>query len=90
MREAEKRNLPYLSKLRLTTNVKNLIHRLIAKGEWFDDGQGFKGCESTLKLTGWSCSRRVIVLKRPIKEQVLIKDDQLSLSFVEVDGDIKK
>ena len=72
MYEAEERNLHYLTKLRLTSNVKKLIRRLIAKGEWVDADQGFKGCESTLSLTGWSRSRRVIVLKRPIKGELML------------------
>jgi hypothetical protein len=90
MHEAEERNLHYLTKLRLTANVKKLIHRLIAKGEWVDAGQGFKGCESTLSLTGWSRSRRVIVLKRPIRGEVLISDDQLNLAFIESEDGVRK
>ncbi len=90
MREAEERNLHYLTKLRLTANVKKLIARLIAKGEWVDAGQGFKGCESTLSLTGWSKSRRVIVLKRPIRGEVLINDEQMSLAFIETEDGVRK
>lgn len=91
MYEAEERNLHYLTKLRLTSNVKKLISRLIAKGEWVDAGQGFKGCESTLSLTGWSRSRRVIVLKRPIKGEVPISDSkQMELAFVETEEGIRK
>jgi Transposase DDE domain group 1 len=67
MHEAEDRHLHYLTKLRLTSNVKKLINRLIAKGEWIDAGQGFKGAETTLRLTGWSKERRVVVLKRPLR-----------------------
>ncbi len=89
MRAAEERQLHYLTKLRLSANVKKMINRLISRGEWTDAGQGFKGAETTLCLTGWSKSRRVIVLKRPIRGEVLITDDQLSLAFVEADG-IKK
>jgi hypothetical protein len=90
MHEAEKRNLHYLTKLRLTANVKKLISRLIAKGEWIDAGQGFRGCESTLSLTGWSRTRRVIVLKRPIKGEVLINDKQMELAFIETEDGIRK
>ena len=90
MHEAEERSLHYLTKLRLTANVKKLINRLIAKGEWVDAGQGFKGCESILCLTGWSRSRRVIVLKRPIRGEVLISDDQLNLAFIETEDGVRK
>jgi hypothetical protein len=90
MHEAEERNLHYLTKLRLTANVKKLITRLVAKGEWVDAGQGFKGCEATLCLTGWSRSRRVIVLKRPIRGEVVLTDNQLSLAFIETEDGVRK
>lgn len=90
MHEAEERNLHFLTKLRLTTNVKKLINRLIARGEWVDAGQGFRGAETTLCLTGWSKSRRVIVLKRPIAGEILLSDDQLNLAFTETEDEIRK
>jgi hypothetical protein len=90
MYEAEERQLHYLTKPRLTSNVKKLINRLIAKGEWVDAGQGFKGAEATLRLTGWSRERRVIVLKRPIREETVLTDDQLHLAFIETEDGIRK
>jgi hypothetical protein len=90
MCEAEERQLHYLSKLRLTSNVKKLIERVIAKGDWVDAGQGFRGAETTLRLTGWSKSRRVIVLKRPIRGEVVLTDGQLNLAFIETENGIKK
>jgi hypothetical protein len=90
MYEAEERQLHFLSKLRLTSNVKKLIERVIAKGDWIDAGQGFRGAETTLRLTGWSKSRRVIVLKRPIRGEVLLTDNQLNLAFIETENGIKK
>jgi hypothetical protein len=90
MHEAEDLHLHYLTKLRLTSNVKKLINRLIAKGEWVDAGQGFKGAETTLRLTGWSKERRVIVLKRPLREETVITDEQLHLAFIETEDGIKK
>jgi hypothetical protein len=39
MREAERRELAYLFKLRLTANVKREIRRLSARREWIDVGQ---------------------------------------------------
>jgi hypothetical protein len=90
MYEAEERQLHYLSKLRLTSNVKKLIERVIAKGDWVDAGQGFRGAETTLRLTGWSKSRRVIVLKRPIRGEVVLTDGQLNLAFIETENGIKK
>jgi hypothetical protein len=90
MYEAEERQLHYLTKLRLTSNVKKLIERVIAKGDWVDAGQGFRGAETTLRLTGWSKSRRVIVLKRPIRGEVLLTDGQLNLAFIGTENGIKK
>ena len=90
MHEAEERQLHFLTKLRLTSNVKKLIERVIAKGDWVDAGQGFRGAETTLRLTGWSKSRRVIVLKRPIRGEVLLTDGQLNLAFIETENGIKK
>jgi hypothetical protein len=90
MHEAEERELHYLTKLRLTKNVTKLINRLIAKGEWTDAGQGFRGTESTLCLTGWSKERRVIVLKRPIRSEVPITNKQLDLAFIVTEDGVKK
>ena len=90
MHESEERNIHYLTKLRLTTNVKKLIRRLITKGEWVDAGQGFSGCESTLCLAGWSRSRRVVVLKHPIKGEVISNSKQMELSLIETENDIRK
>jgi len=87
---AEQRQLHYLTKLRLTKNVTRLIDRLIARGHWVDAGQGFRGCEATLCLTGWSKSRRVIVLKRRIRGEILLDDQQLSLAFIEMEDGIRK
>ncbi|MHB8255470.1 MAG: hypothetical protein ACYDEV_17725, partial [Acidiferrobacter sp.] len=40
---AEARNQPYLTKLRLTPNVKRLITRLFAHTDWEKAGQGWEG-----------------------------------------------
>lgn len=90
MQEAEERQLHYLTKLRLTSNVKKLINRLITKGDWVDAGQGFRGCEGTLQLTGWSRNRRVVVLKRPIRGDILLSDSQLNLAFIDTEDGIRK
>ena len=60
--EAEKRKADCLTKLRLTANVKRFITKLFHEADWADAGQGFEGAESSLKLTGWSKARRVVVL----------------------------
>ena len=90
LREAEDRNLHYLSKLRLTANIRKVINRLIDRGEWLDAGQGFRGAETRIQLTGWSKSRRIVVLKRRIQGEVLIADEQLNLSFIETENGVRK
>src|SRR5271165_2801357 len=70
MREAEARELPFLLKLRLTANVKRMIEKLASTREWVDAGQGFEAKESEVRLVGWSRRRRVIVLRRRLKDAV--------------------
>lgn len=86
MSTAESMGLPYLVKLRLTRNVRRLIERAFARGDWADAGQGWEGLEERLQLTGWSLPRRVIVLRRKLTGDVTLslkRDDQLELGFVE-------
>ena len=88
MREAEARGLPYLFKLRLTANVKRMIEKLSSAREWVYAGQGFQAKESTVRLTGWSRDRRVIVLRRRLKGAVALSHDDgdpPQLSFAEID-----
>lgn len=91
MREAEVRGVDYLFKLRLTKNVKSLIERTFMKGGWCDAGQGWQGKTETLRLMGWSRHRRVVVLRRRLKDSVVAglreASDQLRLSFAEIEGD---
>jgi len=72
MQAAEQRGLPYLFKLRQTKGVAQLMARLAARGDkagWRNAGQGWEGVESQLQLQGWSRSRRVIVLRRRLRER---------------------
>lgn len=91
MREAETRGIAHLFKLRLTSNVKKLIRRTFAERGWCDAGQGWQGLEAELRLTGWSRQRRVVVLRRRLKDNVVAgrrnDDDQLHLGFAEIAGD---
>ena len=88
MREAEARELPFLFKLRLTANVKRMIEKLASSREWVDAGQGFEAKESEVRLVGWSRQRRVIVLRRRLKDAVGLglSDDggPPQLAFVEI------
>ena len=88
MCEAEARDQTYLTKLRLTKNVKGLIKKLFRSDRWEDAGQGWEGLEDTLTLSGWSRARRVVVLRRKLTGEMLLagKDEnQGLLAFIEGD-----
>jgi Transposase DDE domain group 1 len=71
MQGAEERGIAYLFKIRQTKGVGQLIARLASRGDqcgWRTAGQGWEGVESHLQLQGWSRARRVIVLRRKLKE----------------------
>ena len=89
LREAETRDQPYVSTLRLTPHVKDLIKKLFRPAEWVDAGQGWEGVEDTLTLTGWSRSRRVVALRRPlIGEIVLAGKDERQDHFAFIESDL--
>lgn len=74
MKGAEERKIPFLFKVRQYKGVKSLISRAFRSSKWVDAGQGWEGREEQLQLTGWSKSRRVIVIRRKLKEDTLIED----------------
>ena len=89
LREAELRDQAYLSKLRMTSNVKGLIKKLFRKDGWADAGQGWEGMEDTLTLSGWSRMRRVVVLRRKLTgEMLLTGTDERQSEFAFIEGDI--
>jgi hypothetical protein len=71
MVELEEIEQHYLFKLKQTANVKKLIQRLWQRYDWRNAGQGWEGCEDTLKLVGWTRARRVIVLRRAIRADLV-------------------
>jgi hypothetical protein len=93
LREAEARDQPYLTKLRITQKVKALIQTLFRSTAWEEAGQGWEGVEETLMLSGWSRTRRVIVLRRALTGEMLLtrKDaEQELLAFLESDVPTKR
>jgi hypothetical protein len=100
MREAEQRALPYLFKLRQTANVKRLIKRAFSRIDWSvffvlslrylrtDAGQGWEGWSDRLRLEGWGRERRVVILRRRLKEGLAVTNrkgaDQMLLGFTEI------
>lgn len=88
LREAEARDQPYLTKLRLTKNVKALIQKLFRSHRWEEAGQGWEGLADRLTLSGWSRARRVVVLRRKLTGEMLITgtaDRQDEFAFIEGD-----
>lgn len=65
---AEQRQLAYLFKLKQTANVKKLIDRLFGRDDWVEAGQQWQGLATELRLSGWTRTRRVVVLRRPLRQ----------------------
>jgi len=71
----EQRSLNYLLRLRQTANVKRLIERLFKRQAWSEAplcGQGWQASEDELRLSGWSRARRVVVLRRRIRNDLAL------------------
>lgn len=66
MEGAEQRKIPYLFKLKQSANVKKLIVKLFGNDQWVDAGQNWQGLHSELQLSGWTKTRRVVVLRRAL------------------------
>jgi hypothetical protein len=64
---AEQRELGYLFKLKQSAKVKQLIRQIFRKEEWVEAGQRWQGREDVLRLSGWTKARRVVVLRRPLR-----------------------
>ena len=62
--EHEQRILPYLFKLRHTPKIKELVNRMMRQGaRWQDCGDGWQALETSIRLTGWTQERRVILVR---------------------------
>jgi hypothetical protein len=70
MEGSEQRGIAYLFKLKQSVNVKKLIAKLFGNEQWVDAGQRWQGLDTELELSGWSKARRVVVLRRPLREGV--------------------
>jgi hypothetical protein len=62
----------YLFKLRKSPNVVNLIHQHHGRGEWRCVHSGWEAKEAQLKLQGWKQTRRVIIVRRQLKNDEII------------------
>jgi hypothetical protein len=69
--ELEQRGQPYLLRLRQTKNVQRLVARQFARMDWSrPDAQGCQLVEDWLKLEGWSTKRRVVIVRKRIRDGV--------------------
>ena len=64
---------PYLFKLRQSAGVKKLVQRQWTRRDWCAVGQGWDACEDVLRLMGWTERRRVIVMRRARKTDLIVE-----------------
>ena len=64
---------PYLFKLRQSAGVKKLVQRQWTRRDWCSVGQGWDACEDVLRLTGWAQARRVIVMRRVRRADLVLE-----------------
>jgi hypothetical protein len=70
----ERRHQPYLFKLRQSTGIKRLLASQFSRLDWCQPGpsdQGWSAIEHTVQLSGWDRARRVVLLRRAIKNDVV-------------------
>jgi hypothetical protein len=92
MAEMEDLEQSYLFKLRQTAGVKRLIERLWSRRDWQAVGHGFDAVEAELQLAGWRRARRVVVLRRRVKDPLLAEvtaQGQQTLLFADTSDDLK-
>jgi hypothetical protein len=90
--EAEERGVPYLFKLRQTLGVQAHLAPLMKRGNWERAGGGWYGRESRLRLQGWTRARRVVVLRRQLREALAVTgvDEQTGQTILEGMATAKK
>jgi len=76
MQEAEQRELPYVFKLKKTSKVNRHIEKLWGRQDWVNAGADWQGLSSELQLTGWSRPRRVVVLRRQLRETLAVSEEE--------------
>jgi len=64
MMQLEALGVLYLFKLKQTKGVKELVRLTELQSEWEQGLGAWQYCESTLKLSGWDCERRVVIYRR--------------------------
>jgi hypothetical protein len=72
MQDAEERDQAYLFKIRQSVKIKELLVGSFATDQWRNAGQGWEGRWSEVRLAGWTVPRRVILLRRPLREELVL------------------
>lgn len=75
MREAEAAEPPYLFNLKQSPGVKALLEKVFAEPRWARAGQGWEGVDATLQLQGWTQARRLVVLRRRVKDASGVRNE---------------
>jgi hypothetical protein len=70
MKGAEQRGIAYLFQLKQSAHVKKRIAKLFGNEQWMEAGQNWQGLDTQLRWSGWSRARRVVVLRRALREAV--------------------
>ena len=78
MSELEAIDQTYLFKLRQSPGVKRLIERHWSRADWCDIGEGYHAVEAELALSGWSRARRVVVVRRAVKDTLVAETKKAS------------
>lgn len=78
MAELEAIGQTYLFKLRQSPGVKRLIERHWSRADWKDIGEGYHAVEAELALSGWSRARRVVVVRRAVKDTLVAETKKTS------------
>lgn len=66
--ELERRQQPYLLRLRQTANVQRLVARQFTRQDWsLADNQGCQMVQDRLQLHGWSQKRRVVIVRQRLR-----------------------
>lgn len=74
MVEAESRKLAYLFKLKQSQGVRDKIAKLAQQKDWRSAGDGWQGLEGHLQLEGWTRARRILVLRRRLREKLVVEE----------------
>ena len=88
MIEAERRGIDYLFKLRKSPYVKKLILQQHCSAGWEKTRDGREALSTELKLSTWKMPRRVVLVRRRIRQNIVIAPDSrkalpVQLSLIE-------